>query len=235
MSVLTQALNFVVPSPFQRPFRAFHRDYVFHSAFHRFVKTPEAALDPELGLLSQLIYGWGNEGWSAREEFLVAALRHALCTKGNILECGTGLSTLLLGIIAQQNGRCLWSLEHSRPWGRKVRDELRTYRIDSVNMFVKPMKDYGEYTWYDAPLDKLPGNISLVVCDGPPGSTPGGRYGLVPVMKRRLAPGAVILLKDGIREGEQAIASRWVEETGADGELIGEVDPYIELRLPRRS
>jgi hypothetical protein len=43
------------------------------------------------------------------------------------------------------------------------------------------------------------------VCDGPKGTTRGGRYGLAPVMKDRLAPGCIVLLDDTSREAERAI------------------------------
>src|SRR4029079_7417048 len=107
MSALSQAFNFVVPSPLRRPFRAFHRDFVFQNAMRQFVRTPEILLERESNVLTDLMYGCGDEGWAAQEEYLIACLRNALCTKGNILECGSGLTTILLGVVAQQNGRCL--------------------------------------------------------------------------------------------------------------------------------
>ena len=51
--------------------------------------------------------------------------------------------------------------------------------------------------------------ISLVICDGPPGDTRGGRYGLLPVCASHLADGCVILMDDAERMGEQAAISNW--------------------------
>lgn len=72
-----------------------------------------------------------------------------------------------------------------------------------------PLKDYGDFCWYDAPLESMPDSFSLVICDGPPGATKGGRYGLVPFMRDRLRSGCVILLDDAEREEERTIAARW--------------------------
>lgn len=227
-----KSLRFVVPSSIRQSVRALHRQYVFNRAMKRFVKAPEAALNKDSRILTDLIYGWGNEGWSALEEYLAACLRHAYQAKGDILECGSGLSTLLLGVMAQRCGRRLWSLENNDAWGCRVRQALRKYRIDSVNLVVRPLKDFGDFTWYDAPLETLPKNFALVICDGPPGSTRGGRYGLVPVMKERLLPGALILLDDGGRSEEQSIAARWANELGAESALLGSRKPYIQLRIP---
>jgi hypothetical protein len=58
----------------------------------------------------------------------------------------------------------------------------------------------------------MPPAFQLVICDGPPGETPGGRYGLWPVLGQRLAPGAVILLDDADRPGEEEVLRRWSTE-----------------------
>jgi hypothetical protein len=75
----------------------------------------------------------------------------------------------------------------------------------------------------------MPGRFALVVCDGPPYDTKGGRYGLVPRMRERLQPGCVILLDDAYREQERAIARRWKAELGASFTILGATKPYIEM------
>ena len=74
------------------------------------------------------------------------------------------------------------------------------------------LKDYGSYQWYDVDHDALPHGIKLCICDGPPGSTRGGRYGLMPQIGHRLAPGCVVLLDDTCRAEELDIARRWANE-----------------------
>jgi hypothetical protein len=82
-------------------------------------------------------------------------------------------------------------------------------------MHTAPLKSYAGYSWYDPPLSRWSRNFSLVVCDGPPADTPGGRYGLAPIMREHLAPGCVILLDDAEREPEREIAQRWSAELDA--------------------
>jgi hypothetical protein len=199
----------------------------------RFLKNPEAALAPESGLVPRLIYGWGND-WSAFDEYLIDCLRHALVCKGPILECGSGLTTILVGVIAKKRDNTLWSLEHLPEWGERVTRQIREYGLDSVHLSVRPLKDYPEFTWYDPPLDSMPRKFALVVCDGPPGGTRGGRYGLAAIMNDKLDPGCVILLDDAAWETQQKDAARWGLELGGDYETLGSKKPYIRMILTGR-
>src|SRR5436853_7521373 len=82
--------------------RSAHRDLVLGRAVARFARDPAKVADGSQEVLNDLIYGWGNEGWCGHNEYLAACIEGALTTRGPILECGSGLTTLLLGIIAQQ-------------------------------------------------------------------------------------------------------------------------------------
>ncbi len=198
----------------------------------KFIAKPESALQPGNSLLEQLIYGWGNEAWSAREEYLAACVGHVLTSGEPILECGSGLSTVLLGAVAKKQGRIHWALEHLPGWADRVQRCLVRFRIDSVTLCTVPLRDFDGYLWYDAPMESMPRRFGLVVCDGPPGGTRGGRYGLIPVMRQRLAPGCVILLDDVVREDERVIAHRWSTELGAPLESLGTRKPYMQLTVP---
>lgn len=200
----------------------------------RFLKDPDACTHPGNPVVIDLIYGWGNEGWSGLDEYLVGCINHAMTLRGPILECGCGLSTILVGAIARKQGQSHWALEHTPEWSTKVKRYLNRYKLDSVMLHAKPLKDYGEFCWYDVPLESMPHSFSLVICDGPPGITKGGRYGLVPIMMERLEPGCVILLDDAGREQELTIASRWATELGASFEILGSIKPYIKMTLMGR-
>lgn len=209
-----------------------HRKHVFRRAMTKLAADPRRALAADDDILSRLVYGWGNEDWSAQHEYLRGSLQHALRAGGPILECGSGLSTLLLGAVAQQTGNAVWSLEHKPEWAARVDASLRRYRIRSVHLCVSPLKDHGQFSWYDPPVDQFPRAFAMVLCDGPPGDTKGGRYGLVPVMRTRLAPGAVILLDDAARPDEQRIAGRWAIELDARCALVGASKPYAVITVP---
>ena len=208
-----------------------YQQFQFWRAMRRYLRATslgQEADDP--ALLGELVRGWGNT-WSAQLEFLAASLREARATPGPILECGSGLSTLLIGAVAQARGIRLWSLEHEPKWAQRVQRYLRKYRIHSVTVALAPIRSYGDFDWYSlSSLQTLPGKISLVICDGPPGGTRGGRYGLVPVMLEKLRSDCTILLDDGAREDERAIATRWGQMLATNPELIGKEKPFIRLR-----
>ena len=204
---------------------------VFERSMDEYLRDPAAALKEGSTLIEDLIYGWGNTQWSALEEYLRACIQHALVTSGPILECGSGLSTIVVGAISKRRRIKHWALEHESAWAARVRRYLKIYALDSVVLCSKPLKDYGEFLWYDLPWRRTPKEFSLVLCDGPPGNTRGGRYGLVPVLRERFAPRCEILLDDAGREGERAIAKRWQAELGGRFEILGINKPYIKMQL----
>ncbi len=195
----------------------------------RFLRDPEACAEVGHPVLADLVYGWGNERWSALDEYLAACLQHAVDCDGPVLECGSGLSTLLVGAVLDRRGIDLWVLEHLEDWGARIGEELARWDIDGVTVVVRPLRDYGEYAWYDPPLGRLPERFALVICDGPPGTTKGGRFGLVPVLGPRIARGCTVLLDDAARPGERQIAARWAVELGATLEPLGTRKPFFRL------
>lgn len=212
-------------------FRTAHRDLVFNRALARFARSPAKVLENDTALLNDLVYGWGNEGWSAHQDYLTACIDAALRTDGAILECGSGLTTLLVGIVAEQRGLSLWSLEHLEPWAERVNACLEPLRIEAAHIHVAPLRGYGDFDWYSPPLEAMPGRFSLVLCDGPPAATRGGRYGLASVMRNRLIGGCVILVDDAARDSEQAMVRRWASELPCLVAMRGDERQYFEVRL----
>lgn len=219
-----------VPSPVRSFIRGNRREVVFKNAMQVFLKDPATCAFPGHPVLLDLIYGWGNEAWSARDEYLAACINHTLSTTGPILECGSGLSSVLIGAIAKRRGQSHWILEHKPGWVSKVQNYLNDYGLDSL-IITNPLKDYGDYYWYDLSLKEIPPSFSFVVCDGPPRRTKGGRYGLIPIMKEKLTPNCVILLDDANRKDELEIAARWANELSASFIIEGTVKPYIHMTL----
>lgn len=189
---------------------------IFNRTLKKFIKAPAESLIVENHILTDLIFGCNNLNWSAHDEFLLSCIRNSILYKHKpIFECGSGLTTIIVGIIAKSTGNTLWTMEHSEYWGGKIQRILNKYKIDSVHIFINPLKDYGTYYWYDPPLNIFPNKFGLVICDGPPGSIKGGRFGLLPEMKSRLAKGSLILLDDVKRNGERAIADQMGKRTGS--------------------
>ncbi len=163
---------------------------------------------------------WRNPLYTATLDYLEELSHLADSAEGPVLECGSGLSTLLLGLLTQRRGLRVWSLEHLPRWHDRVAMSLQKCRIENVELCLAPLKAYDAYSWYAPPLERMPKDFRLVVCDGPPGTTPGGRYGLLPIMGEHLAPDCVILFDDASRQGEAQVLRRWAEETGIRVNLV---------------
>jgi hypothetical protein len=138
-------------------------------------------------------------------------LDYATSARGPVLEYGSGLTTLLLAL--HLGHQAAWSLEQMEEWQRRVQTRLRLAGT-GANVLLAPLTSYGSFQWYDVPAALPRDEFRLVVCDGPPGTTPGGRYGLLPILGERLPKGAVILLDDAQRLGEQAVLQCWEKEAG---------------------
>ena len=176
----------------------------------RHVLALPTGVAPERPLLAELRAAWGNDRCAADLDFLSEVARLAAVTLGPVLECGSGLTTLLLGALAARRGVEVWALEHEPEWRRRVAASLRDHKAGQVYLWFSPLSDYGEFVWYAAPLPLMPDAFRLVVCDGPPGGTRGGRVGLLSVIGDRVPAGAVILLDDAARDGERHAVRRWM-------------------------
>jgi hypothetical protein len=210
MAVLKQ-IKRLVPQPIKLRAKEALMERRFSRALREVRQLPEGQF-PSRQLLHELQVGWGNEGFAARYDFLEEVIARAAETRGPILECGSGLTTLLIGLYAGRRGVKTWSLEHTSEWRARVMVVLRRNHVPGVDVCFAPLREYGDFAWYDPPFDELPENFSLVICDGPPGTIRGGRYGLLPVLGARLSEGALILLDDADREGEAEVLRRWASE-----------------------
>jgi hypothetical protein len=167
---------------------------------------------PPDDVLDALIDAWGNYDWPVQRDYLRAIGSSALEGQKAILECGSGLSTLVLGALTNGVQTPVHSLESDPAWFELVDAYLKISGLGHVDLRLAPLRSYGDFSWYEYPTDWSV-TYSLVVCDGPPGDTPGGRYGVIPTAGSNLA-GATVLLDDFDREGEQAVARRWAQEWG---------------------
>jgi hypothetical protein len=138
-----------------------------------------------------------------------------------------------VGAIADRRDVEFASLEHIPEWRERVIMDAHRLDIARVRVELAPLQDYGGYFWYSVPKSIRP-PISLVICDGPPGDTPGGRYGLIPAIRHLLHDRCVILLDDAIRDDEQAIARRWQQDVSLTCQLIDEAPPYFRILYQRR-
>jgi len=189
-------------------------------------------MPPSNRRLQQLIYGWNNDGWSASVEFMHEMMARAAQARGSILDCGSGLSTVLLGLVAERTGSTVWSLEHQAFWAGRIAASLARHDVRRVHVCHAPLRSFGAFDWYDVDAAALPTDIALVICDGPPEDTRGGRYGLLPVMRHHLAPGCVILLDDAARAAERRVLDQWARELGTTYRVAPGAKPFAQLVVP---
>ena len=208
--MLLAKIKTLVPRSVKSAVKAALGAYRFERALHSLLRLP-AGETPPVALIEQLAVAWGNEGFAAKDAYLLEICSRAARTSGPILECGSGLSTILLGVLAGRRGVSVWSLEHIPEWATRSQNILNRHRLHNVCLCLTPLRDYGEFTWYNPPPG-LPQRFSLVVCDGPPLSVRGHRYGLLPVLGERLTEGGVILMDDTALTEEQEVMQRWVQE-----------------------
>jgi hypothetical protein len=118
-------------------------------------------------LITDLRAAWGNTAWSADAGFVMETANRTLASSGPFLDCGSGLSTIIAGVIAEQRGARVWSLEQDRSWYEHMRAALAAHRIPSVELRYAPLRIYGDYVWFDLDRRNLPDRFAHIYCDGP--------------------------------------------------------------------
>ena len=178
-----------------------------------------------------LAIAWGNIGYAAGFSYLRHVGERVVKSRGPILECGSGATTLLIAALTQSNRRSFVVFEHNRTWFNHLQCILGKLGFTHVKLIHAPLVDYGSYRWYRTPKLENRHNFELVICDGPPGSIPGGRYGLLPIMGEQLAQDCVILLDDTHRKAEQHIITSWRKQRCLRASRLGYFGTYSEVEF----
>ncbi len=139
---------------------------------------------------------WDNN-WALAPEALFTAVQLARAAKGPIVDCGAGLSTLVLA--AARPDLKVTALETSAAWAAKVANMARACDMKNLYVSVREIVAYPDVEWYETFGwdDNLFGTAGLVVCDGPPRKT--GRMGLFRLFGSEL--GCPVLVDD-VAHGE---------------------------------
>jgi predicted O-methyltransferase YrrM len=203
----------IFPRSFKEKIKSIDRERRLSAAIRRLTSADENGTVGR-DVLAELGRAWGDDGYRAVGGYLEEVARWAGEARGPVLEIGSGLTTLILGALAGRRGLPVWTLEHDPEYLRRTEESLRPYGLPNVHLTLAPLRDYGEFCWYDPPLDPLPRNFGLVIADGPPGHVKGGRFGLLPVLRSHFAPGVVVLLDDAERAEEKSVLQKWETEYG---------------------
>lgn len=171
------------------------------------------ALYIDLGLKKSLPM---TRGWAGSPDFLLKLSSYALNKyPQTVVECSSGISTLVIARCLQINGSGhVYSLDHDPIFAQKTRENLERHGLSSwATVFDSPLKPHnlnkGKWMWYST--EALPDlEIDMLVIDGPPMSVgPLSRYPAGAVFFPKMKAGGKIFLDDFIRSGEREIVKRW--------------------------
>jgi predicted O-methyltransferase YrrM len=160
-----------------------------------------------------------TRGWAASPDFLGVLARHVIQARPKvILECGSGVSTVVLARTCELNGiGHVYSLEHLPDFAERTRSELHRHGLAGHSEILdapltRHTLDGSEWSWYG--LQALPPiQFDMLVIDGPPGAIgPLARYPAGPLLFPHLKPGASVFLDDAHRKDEQDAVARWLRE-----------------------
>ena len=139
---------------------------------------------------------------------------------GNIIECGSGISTLYLASVIKSKGNGhVYSIEDDQKWADITYAYLKQCNLENYcTIIVAPLKDLEidglKTKWYDifqTELNIPTQSCGLLYVDGPKGKGENDlrRYPAIPQLKDYLKSGSRVFLDDADRAGESIISDKW--------------------------
>lgn len=160
-----------------------------------------------------------TKDWSAAEDFLEIIADYCLKTRpGTIIECSSGLTTLILARCCQlnQTGH-VYSLENGEEYAQKTSAQLEEFGLGEFATVIhapleKIQLNQHEYLWYNR--SQLPDTpVDMLVIDGPPGFIQkNSRYPAVPLLFNQFSNQCSVFLDDAARDDEKNIIQLWLSE-----------------------
>jgi predicted O-methyltransferase YrrM len=155
--------------------------------------------------------------WAVEPDFLRLLAGELTRDPGEVVELGSGASTLLMAAVRRdRGGRPIISIDHDPAFASRTRAALAHAGLeDHAEVHVAPLHPTvvagRSVVWYDrgALQRVLPAQIDVLVVDGPPSTTRRARWPALEVLAERLGDRAVVLLDDGRRRDETATALDW--------------------------
>lgn len=143
-----------------------------------------------------------------------------------VVECGSGVSTLVMARTAQLQSRRtrVVALEHDQHYAQESDKLLEMHDLQAFAEIryapLQPVAIAGHETvWYALEQVSDLKEIGLLLVDGPPKAIgPNARYPAVPLLHGRLSDHAIVLLDDAAREDEAEVAKRWQSDELRDFE-----------------
>lgn len=139
----------------------------------------------------------------------------------NILECGSGQSTIAIAdrLRSKGNGK-IYSLEDNIDRFNLINRSIQQHELqDFCEIIHAPLipcfKNISSSLWYEIAEFNPSEAIDILIVDGPAALTKGttlSRYPALSQLKKFLAEDAIVFLDDTDRDGEAEILNRWLSE-----------------------
>ena len=157
--------------------------------------------------------------WSAAPDFISLIAEHCLQHKPTaIVECSSGLTTLVLSRCCQINGAGkVISFENGEKYVEKTRSRLIEFGLTAYSdvihtPLVKQSVNNEIFDWYSLKENQI-SLIDMLVIDGPPGFIqPYSRLPAIPLLMEQMSKDCVIFLDDAARDDEKIIVERWLRQ-----------------------
>jgi len=198
-----------------------------------------------LGLLQSLVTGYPFlpiTTASLRPHALVHILNDIVVNdRKNIIEFGSGLSTILIGRLIKRNAldSRILSVENDEGWAKTVSRLVRNEGIeDAIDVVHAPLVETGlaldGNLWYDVSVldDRIAGRqFDMAIIDGPNAWQKGhekARYPTLPYIYGKLNCGFCVYLDDANRPGENSIIQLWEKKYGTEFSKVGDTLAYCK-------
>ncbi|MGB3404537.1 MAG: glycosyltransferase [Microcoleaceae cyanobacterium] len=158
--------------------------------------------------------------WAASPDLAVLIYSMILEKKPqNIIEFGSGSSSLIIGYALQKLGRGqVTSLDHDHKYSQLSANLVASHRLEEYCQIyhaplIETQIEDNSYKFYS--LDKIEdiAKADMLIIDGPPASTNFlARFPAVPLLYDKLSDGCVIILDDGNRQDEKIAVDKWLQK-----------------------
>jgi predicted O-methyltransferase YrrM len=140
----------------------------------------------------------------------------------NILEFGSGISTILIGRLISQNklNSNIVSIEHDSDWVNFIQEYIDNENLSNfINLIYSPLNN-GFYNLNPMLLNQ---KFDMVIIDGPPAyeiDKQEARYPTFPFIKDKLNENSIVFIDDADRDGEKNIIKKWENEFNIKFDII---------------
>jgi len=208
------------------------RQYGFDRYIRQMLKSEADAISPDT--VAELYAHWGDPLTQNAESYLRSCLAEAARCEGPILQCGTSLLTLMLGVTCKNSGeekaKHLWCLENDNHWANVIRSWLTQYSIGNAHVIETRAKMFEDYIWYAIDPTRLADKFSLVICEGAR-ATPKGLIGVLERLEDKLASNCILLTRNVTKLADLKRINDWAKVRGATFVVVEKKEAFIKLSL----